>query len=96
MNETAIKEKLDELREAMRRCPQPERRGRMGEGIYISDGEAEEASLEANLESLRLQVKYLLFDLEATRRENRYLRQMLESRPKPSTDEPKGDDSKLS
>jgi hypothetical protein len=25
-------------------------------------------------------VKYLLFDLEATRRENRYLRQMLENR----------------
>lgn len=33
------------------------------------------------LDTLRLQVKYLVFDLEATRRENQYLRKMLESRP---------------
>jgi hypothetical protein len=31
------------------------------------------------LDWLRLSVKYLVFDLEATRRENQYLRQMLES-----------------
>jgi hypothetical protein len=30
------------------------------------------------LDQLRLTVKYLLFDLEATRRENKYLRKMLE------------------
>lgn len=30
---------------------------------------------------LRLQIKYVLFDLEATRRENNYLRKMLDSRP---------------
>jgi chromosome segregation ATPase len=36
-------------------------------------------SLQESLDWLRLSVKYLVFDLEATRRENNYLRQMLES-----------------
>ncbi|MFQ5430719.1 MAG: transcriptional regulator [Phycisphaerae bacterium] len=35
-------------------------------------------SLQESLDYLRLSVKYLLFDLEATRRENGYLRKMLE------------------
>lgn len=36
-------------------------------------------SLQESLDWLRLSVKYLVFDLEATRRENAYLRQMLET-----------------
>ncbi len=36
-------------------------------------------SLQDSLDWLRLSVKYLVFDLEATRRENAYLRQMLEN-----------------
>ncbi len=51
-------------------------------GIYQSDA-PEKLSLEQSLEHLRMQVKYLLFDLEATRRENRYLREMLQQRPHP-------------
>jgi len=35
-------------------------------------------NLQDSLDQLRLTVKYLLFDLEATRRENKYLRKMLE------------------
>lgn len=38
-------------------------------------------SPEELLDNLRLQLKYTLFDLDATRRENRYLRQMIERRP---------------
>ena len=34
--------------------------------------------LQESLDYLRLSVKYLVFDLEATRRENSYLRKMLE------------------
>jgi len=34
------------------------------------------------LASLRVRVKYLLFDSEATRRENKYLRELLDSRGK--------------
>lgn len=35
--------------------------------------------LQESIDFLRLSIKYLLFDLEATRRENEYLRKMLES-----------------
>jgi len=35
-------------------------------------------SLQESIDFLRLSIKYLLFDLEATRRENGYLRRMLE------------------
>lgn len=34
--------------------------------------------LQDSLDYLRLSIKYLVFDLEATRRENQYLRKMLE------------------
>jgi len=35
-------------------------------------------SLQESIDFLRLSIKYMLFDLEATRRENAYLRKMLE------------------
>jgi hypothetical protein len=35
-------------------------------------------TLQESIDFLRLGIKYLLFDLEATRRENAYLRKMLE------------------
>jgi len=34
-------------------------------------------ALQDSLDQLRLSVKYLVFDLEATRRENRYLKKLL-------------------
>lgn len=37
-------------------------------------------SLQESLDYLRVCIKYQLFDLEATRRENKYLRNMLEER----------------
>jgi len=37
-------------------------------------------SLQESLDYLRICIKYQLFDLEATRRENAYLRQLLEER----------------
>ena len=36
------------------------------------------ADLQESLDYLRLSIKYLVFDLEATRRENEYLRRLLE------------------
>ena len=38
------------------------------------------SSLQESLDYLRLSIKYLVFDLEATRRENGYLRKMLEEK----------------
>lgn len=35
--------------------------------------------LQESLDYLRLSIKYLMFDLEATRRENSYLRRMIEA-----------------
>ena len=37
-------------------------------------------SLQESLDYLRVCIKYQMFDLEATRRENKYLRKMLEER----------------
>jgi len=38
-------------------------------------------NLQESIDYLRLSIKYLLFDLEATRRENNYLRKMIEEEP---------------
>jgi chromosome segregation ATPase len=52
------------------------------------------SELQESLDYLRLSVKYLVFDLEATRRENQYLRRLLDRQhgrtPDPDT-EPGGD-----
>lgn len=37
------------------------------------------SNLQESLDYLRLSVKYLVFDLEATRRENEHLRKLIES-----------------
>ena len=38
-------------------------------------------AFQESLDYLRLSIKYMVFDLEATRRENSYLRKMLEQEP---------------
>jgi hypothetical protein len=92
MNEAAMTEKLVHLSETITMAPV--KGGAAGtslnEGTYIGDSPTE-ASPEDMLEQLSLQVKYLLFDLEATRRENRYLRQILESRPRKPQDDADND-----
>lgn len=45
-----------------------DRRARMRQSI---------GQLQESLDYLRMSIKYLVFDLEATRRENKYLREML-------------------
>ena len=41
-------------------------------------------NLQESLDYLRMLIKYQLFDLEATRRENQYLKKLLESKDNPS------------
>lgn len=48
--------------------------------------------LTDSLDYLRLSVKYLVFDLEATRRENKYLREMLETLTQGHCEEGEEDD----
>ncbi|MCY2929963.1 MAG: hypothetical protein NTV86_10795 [Planctomycetota bacterium] len=78
MNEASIRGKVEEL---LKMVVHPGPNGKAADdGVYVSvDTESAEPTGEC-LDRLRLQVKYLVFDLEATRRENRYLRMMLDSR----------------
>jgi len=47
--------------------------------------------LQESMDHLRLSIKYLVFDLEATRRENSYLRKMLEEQSAGEDDAEAGD-----
>jgi hypothetical protein len=92
MTEAAIRKRLDDLIRTITASPFTGQAAMdPSSGVYRVETSSQEASVETCLDHLRLQVKYLLFDLEATRRENRYLRQMLESRHKRDLDDLKGD-----
>ena len=83
MDESTFQAKLGELMTEISSLP-PTERQRL-EALAKETQERHAAlkkslgSLQESLDWLRLSVKYLVFDLEATRRENAYLRQMLES-----------------
>jgi chromosome segregation ATPase len=82
MNEIEFQSKLAELMTEITTLPPSERRK-----LEKLDDETRQrherlrrtvGSLQESLDYLRLSIKYLVFDLEATRRENNYLRKMLE------------------
>lgn len=61
--------------------------------------QASVSELQESLDYLRLSIKYLVFDLEATRRENAYLRKLVEQanrndsrKPRPGKDNFLGDE----
>jgi len=82
MNETDFQSKLAELMGEISTLPPSERQKL--EKIATETRERHErlrqtvSSLQESLDYLRLSIKYLVFDLEATRRENGYLRKILE------------------
>lgn len=86
MNEQEFQNKLGDLLAQIEKLPGAER-GEM-EKIAVETRDRHErmkksvAELQDSLDYLRLSVKYLVFDLEATRRENQYLRKLLESQTK--------------
>lgn len=82
MKEVTLKERLMELSDVLMALPEngTERGTEANDGVYLAS-RVKKSTVEESLDMLRLQLKYLRFDLEATRRENRYLRQMLENRP---------------
>jgi hypothetical protein len=82
MNETDFQSKLSELMGEISVLPASERR-RLQKVATDTQQRHERlsrtvGSLQESLDYLRLSIKYLVFDLEATRRENGYLRRMLE------------------
>jgi len=90
VDEATFQQKLNELIRQIDTLPEPEReRLRALARQTRARHEQIRSSVNAMQESidfLRLWIKYLLFDLEATRRENQYLRKMLEQDPGHSTD----------
>ena len=91
MKEAVIREKLAELSMTITRSPRGKSVRQGDDGLYISNigsdsAKAGKVSIDESLELIGLQVKYMAFDLEATRRENSYLRQMLDSRSGPGCD----------
>ena len=87
INEATFKRRLQDLIREIENLPDPEanRSKNKNSGPAAGAGPQQLATtaktLEEALDYLRLQIKYVIFDLEATRRENRYLRKMLENRP---------------
>jgi hypothetical protein len=82
MSEQEFQSKIDELISQMADLPESERDGltRLAEETRSRHDRMRKtiADLQESLDYLRLSVKYLVFDLEATRRENQYLRKLLD------------------
>jgi hypothetical protein len=83
MKEADVRKKLAELSETLRAWP-VNGLGKAAEAplVCASSPSPADGPIQDAFDFVRLQLKYVVFDLEATRRENRYLRQMLESRRK--------------
>jgi len=81
VDEAALREKISEILSEAQRVPaaDPSIAGpRPGEQPHPSGLRREMAAMEDSLDHLRLAIKYLVFDLEATKRENRLLRELLD------------------
>ncbi len=84
MDEARLEDKLNELVKEFGGMMEPQHRK-----LTMLAKQAQEShkrlqksvnSLQESLDYLRVCIKYQLFDLEATRRENKYLRDMLEEK----------------
>jgi hypothetical protein len=86
MDETTFQNKLGELVKEIGTLPASQRKKLelLAEETKARHVELRKSvsTLQESLDYLRLSIKYLLFDLEATRRENSYLRQLLEDTDK--------------
>jgi len=83
MNDREFQTKLGELMAMIDTAPETDR-ARLRELADETKNRHERmrktvAQLQESLDYLRLSVKYLVFDLEATRRENTYLRKLLQN-----------------
>jgi len=82
MNQEFFEEKLDELVRELGSLPDPAHQKllQIAHNHKNSQKKLKNSirSLQESLDYLRISVKYLMFDLEATRRENTYLKRLLE------------------
>ena len=84
MNEQDFQAKLSDLMTQLDTLPGPakERLQQLAEDTRDRHARMKKTvtELQDSLDYLRLSIKYLVFDLEATRRENQYLRKLLDAR----------------
>ncbi len=82
MNEQEFQARLDELMVNIGAMPETDRDQLLKLAAETRDRHERMRKtindLQESLDYLRLSVKYLVFDLEATRRENQYLRKLLD------------------
>jgi len=82
MDETNLEDKLNELVKEFGETATPQHRklAKLAKQAQVSRKKLEKSidSLQESLDYLRVCIKYQVFDLEATRRENEYLRKLLE------------------
>jgi hypothetical protein len=83
MDETNLEDKLNELVKEFGDAADPQHRklASLAKEAQANRQKLENSinSLQESLDYLRVCIKYQLFDIEATRRENAYLRKLLES-----------------
>jgi nitric oxide reductase activation protein len=84
MDDRSFQAKLNELVEEIGSIPAKERQKLI---MLVNKSQKNQnkikksvASLQESLDYLRVTIKYMIFDLEATRRENKYLRKLLEDK----------------
>ena len=82
MDDTSLEEKLNELVKEFGETAEPQNRKlvKLAKQAQANRKKLEKSinSLQESLDYLRVCIKYQVFDLEATRRENQYLRKLLE------------------
>jgi uncharacterized FlaG/YvyC family protein len=82
MDEANLEDKLNELVKEFGEVADPQQRKLAQLAQQAKDNrkklEKSISSLQESLDYLRVCIKYQVFDLEATRRENEYLRKLLE------------------
>ena len=82
MNEANLEDKLNELVKEFGENVDPQHRklAKLAQQAQANRKKLEKSinSLQESLDYLRVCIKYQVFDLEATRRENQYLRKLLE------------------
>ncbi len=97
MNENEFQQKLGDLISQIGKLPEGER-GSLEKLAVETQNRHEKVKktideLQESLDYLRLSIKYLVFDLEATRRENTYLRKLIETQNgRPGADHDNTDD----
>jgi len=86
MDEALFEEKLNELVKEIGSMPDSQQKKLMllAKKTRETHNELKRSvhHLQESLDYLRVSIKYLLFDLEATRRENTYLKKLLEDNAK--------------